>query len=296
MKYFDTSIRTLFIVCTLIFIGTFARKMTDTFTIAAISSNRPFQRTYQTRLLTQEEERELDLALSQPYHYFGWGGQVYVFFSADGKYVIKFFKQRLFRPSWLLNTLPLPKCLHRYRFKRNWKRQDKLKRDFFSYKASFEELQEQTALLYCHLHRTHHLNRRFELIDRLNIHHFLNLDHFDFIVQRKAERVQECFNRLNGDVEGMREVFREILSLTNQCITKGFYNRDPFIPNNCGFVEGRAIQIDVGRFLKKETIRTAGGHIDEFLRITTPFEQWITAHYPHLLPIYQEQLQEICQQ
>ncbi len=295
MKLFDKLFRICLMVFSLTFTAQFSKKKTDTFTIQAISSNRPYQERFQTHELTNIEQDHLETALSQPYRYFGWGGQAYVFFSSDDKYVIKFFKQRLFRPSWLLNHLPLPKIFHKYRFKKNWKRLDKLTRDFFSYQACFDELQDETALLYCHLNKSSHLKKKIEIVDRIGIHHFLDLDDFDFIVQRRAERVCERIPRLleAEDFDGIKKTFQQILTLTNSCINKGFYNRDPYIPNNCGLLENRAIQIDVGRFIKKESIQTEEGQKAEFLRITAPFTQWIHSNFPELLPLYQEQLRKV---
>ena len=53
--------------------------------------------------------KKSDRALSQNYTYFGCGGQAYVFFSEDGKYALKFFKQRHFREPTHLNYIPFIK-------------------------------------------------------------------------------------------------------------------------------------------------------------------------------------------
>ncbi len=286
---FNSICRVIMIGCGAIFLGKFAQNQTDTFTIRAITSDRSHYVRFETHPLNVEEQKELEQALSQPYYYYGWGGQVYVFFSEDGKYTLKFLKQRLFRRPWLLNHLPLPKLLHRFRDKRNWKRKDKFERDFFSYKVSFDEMQKESGLLYCHLNQTHDLNNTLEIIDRLGIHHFLELDRFDFLLQRKAERVVERLKRLESDPEALQETFREILTLTKRCIDKGYYNRDPFIPHNCGFVGNQAIQIDVGRFLKRPYIQTEEGQKKELARILIPFEEWLMCHYPHLTPFFREE-------
>ena len=239
------------------------------------------------RELTKAETVELSAALSQPYYYQCRGGQVFVFFSADGKYVMKFFRQRLFRPSWLLNHDPLPKILHLYRNKCNWKRQDELKRDFLSYKTCFEELHDESALLYCHLNHTSDIKRRLEIIDPLKIHHFIQLDQFDFIVQRRAKRI---FDWIAEEPVDVAEGFSQILTLIDTYIKKGFNNRDPFIPNNCGLFENRAILIDVGAMVKNDFLKTEEGHKAEFKRITDKFALWLEANYPEHLPAFHEVL------
>ncbi|NGX39056.1 MAG: hypothetical protein KR126chlam1_00376 [Chlamydiae bacterium] len=272
----------------------FCQKQTDHFTILGISSNREYNPQFATRSLSIQEGLELDKALSQPYTYFGCGGQAFAFFSEDGEYVIKFFKQRLFRRSFLLNTLPLPKILHRYREKRNWKRDDKLERDFFSYKTAFDELQEETRVLYSHLNPTYHLKKKLEIIDRLGIHHFLNLDQFDFIVQRRAVRVYDHIEALmqNQKEKEAKEAIRRVFHLISTRAKKGYRDRDPNVRTNCGFIGDQAIKIDVGRFVISPEMASPEGHDEEILRITAPFKEWVNTHYPQLIPSYEEGLEE----
>lgn len=276
------------------FIGQFCQKKTDHLTILGISSNRPYDPLFATRNLTTEEEREVCLALHQPYTYYGCGGQAFAFFSEDGRYVIKFFKQRLFNRSWLLNAIPLPPFLHRFRFKRNWKRDDKLFRDFSSYKTAFEELPHETGMLYVHLNKTEHLHTQLEIIDRLHIHHKLDLDQFDFIIQKRAERVEERIARFmnNNDFQGAREAIHQIFHLISYRMQRGYHDRDPNILTNCGFLEDHAIKIDVGRIVYKEEVKDRELHNAELLRIATPFKHWVNAIYPTLAPVLEEELNE----
>lgn len=294
MNPFDRLVRVLFIATALFFTGEFCKKQTDTFTMGAISSNRPYSPTFATRPLLPEENAEVEKALSQPYVYFGCGGQAYALFSADGQYVVKFFKQRLFRPPHLLNLLPLPKFLHRYRDRRNWKRLDKLQRDFFSYKVSFDQLQTQTGVIYTHLNRTQELGT-LEVIDRLGIHHRLDLDRFDFLVQRMAERTYDRIDRLmqDGDIEAAKRSIRSIFELISTRAKMGYRDRDPNIRTNCGFIGERAVKIDVGRFVISEEMRTKEGHNDELQRIAAPFGEWIEKTHPELHASYHIHLEEV---
>lgn len=294
MRWIDRLFIFCFFFASCIFIAKFCEKQTDTFTLMGITSNRPYDSTFDTKKLTNDEQNELRKAISQPYTYFGRGGQAYVFFSEDGKYVIKFFKQRLFKPSKLLNILPLPKLLHRFRYKRNWKRQDKLKRDFFSYKVSFDELKEQTGIIYSHLNKTHHLKKKLTITDRLHIKHVLDLDMFDFIVQKRAEPVYDHMNKLMAahDLQSAHNALKSIFSLISIRCEKGFRDRDPNIRTNCGFIENRAIKIDVGRFVKNEAMQTKECHNEELVRICSPFEEWIKANHPQLLQGFQKHFKE----
>lgn len=267
----------------------FCYKKTDGFSIRAISSNRPFEKTYETRPLSPHEEKELAPALDQPYSYFGCGGQAFAFFSADGDYVIKFFKQRLFRPPHLLNALPLPSILHRYREKRNFARSDKLARDFFSYRVAFDELKQETGLLYTHLNSTNHLKKKLKITDKLGIVHILDLDRFDFIVQRRALRVYDYIERCKSR-EMASEAFVSVFDLIKRRACKGYRDRDPNVRTNCGFIGKDAVKIDVGRFVPSMQMQEEWQ--EELKRIVAPFEDWIQETHPKLLPLYREKLME----
>lgn len=286
MKHFNFLCKLCIYVASLIFIARFAVKKTDGFSILAISSDRPFEERFITRAPSFEEQTLLETAFNQPYHYFGCGGQAFAFFSQDGNYVIKFFKQRLFRPSYVLNAIPLPKFLHRFRNKRNWKRRDKLERDFFSYKVAYEQLQEQTGIIYSHLQKTTHLQKRIEVIDRLGIHHFLNLDQFDFVVQKRAERVYDKIDSLmrTGMLQEAEQGISEVFQLIITRAKLGFRDRDPNIRTNCGFIGAKAVKIDVGRFVVSEQIKTPEGIKEEVTVIIQPFRNWLEKAYPELMP------------
>jgi len=281
-------------IAAVVFISFFSRKQTDRFTILGISSNRPYKEDDSIRALLPEESVELTLALSQPYSYFRRGAQTYVFLSADGNYVVKFFEQRIYKRSKLLNLVPLPKFLHRYRDKRNFKRDDKLKRDFFSYKTAFEKLQHLSGLLYVHLHRTDDLNIALEMTDSIGIKHTVELDKFDFIVQKRADTVHGRINRLieSGEIEKAKEAIASVFSLISERAKMGLRDRDPDIATNCGFLKDKAIKIDVGRFVLCEEMKTSTGHNNELLKITAPFGDWIEEKHPTLAPYFYEKRRE----
>jgi len=293
-KFYNVAFRTCALIFAACFISKFALNCTDAFTISAISSKRPYNPNNEAHPLTPEEQKELNTALSQRYFYFGCGGQAYAFFSEDGKYVVKFFKQRLFQPSWLLNHLPLPPFLHRYRAKRNFARLDKLRRDFFSYRISFEELKPLTGIIYCHLNPSNNLLQKLEISDPLQIHHHLNLDDFDFVVQKRAEKVYDQIDKwvAEGDLEAAKRGIGAVFDLISDRALLGYRDRDPNIRTNCGFIGDRAVKIDVGRFVKEESMKTAKRHNEDLIRITAPFEQWIRDHHPQLIDSFEKQMQE----
>ncbi len=262
----------------------FCEKETDTFTIGAISSNRPFEPAWQTHPLSSNEKRELEHALSQKYRYFGKGGQCYAFFSEDGNYVIKFFKQRVYKiPLWH-HLIPIPYVFDRYKEKKKLKRLDKIQRDFFSYKVAFEDLQQITGLLYVHLNPTQDLKRSVTIIDLLNIEHHLDLDKFDFIVQRRADMIYPTLTRLIGeqDRDHARRIIDQVVELILYRCHKGYEDWDPNVRTNCGLLNDRVIKIDVGRFIENEQMKSKQMCSSELVRITTPFKEWLNNQDPDL--------------
>lgn len=295
MKHFDFFFKVCFLTAALLFITRFSQQQTDNFTLLGILPNHPYDSNYETTPLDVEEKKTLFHALDQSYTYLRKGGQAYAFISEDGNYVIKFFKQRLYQTSTLLNFLPLPKFLYHYRYKHNFKRKDKLRRDFFSYKIAFEELKEETGILYAHLNPTDHLKKTLEIVDKIGIHHSLDLDQIDFIVQKQADSPYWAIDQMirQGHMQQAKIAIGHILDLISSRAKKGFYDRDPDIETNCGLLQNRAIKIDVGSFVRNPMMETKKGHNEEILRVTAPFEKWIQDFHPELMLPFKQQLNEV---
>ena len=267
-----------------IFLGKFCLKQTDGFTIAAVLSSRPFNAAWEPRPLTGEEQKQVQGALDQKYRYFGRGGQSYIFFSEDGNFALKLFKQEKFTlPLWM-RLFHIPYLLDRYRNKKIWSREDKLLRDFSSYKIAFDELQEETGVVYVHLNKTESWKKNLTLIDRLNISHKIDLGTLDFILQRRAELVYDKIDRLmrEKNEQEARECVSQIVDLIVTRCQKGYHDRDPNIRTNCGFLGSHAIKIDVGRFVKNPEMQKQEVMKSELIRITAPFKDWLHDKYPAL--------------
>lgn len=269
-----------------------AEKKTDGFTELAIHSERDYDIAWETRPLTENEQVEFDLATSQKYRYFGCGGQAFALFSEDGKYVIKFFKQRVYRVPFLLKLIPLPWPLKRYQVKRHWKKSDKLYRDFMSYKMAFEELQDLTGLIYIHLNTTQRINRQLMITDKLGQPHLINLDEVDFVLQKRAEMVHDRINTLmrQGAHKEAEEAITSVLNLVIERAKRGLLDRDPNVRTNCGFIDKQAIKVDVGRFTRDQKAKDPNFFHADLLKIAAPFKTWIAAHHPTLLNHFEKEL------
>jgi len=280
--------RWIFFIILFVCVGHFCRKQTDDFTLLAIRSHRPYDSSWETA----PPSSEVRAALNQPYTYYGKGGQSFIFFSQDGKFVLKFFKQKVFTYPAYLEYFPIPFVIDKYKAKKRWKRQDKLLRDFSSYKASFEELQEETGVLFAHLNKTSYFQQSLTIVDKLGIAHSLSLDEVDFVLQKRAVLVYDKIQQLmeSGKEEEAKQAISSVFSLIHKRCQKGFHDRDPNIRTNCGFLEDKAIKIDVGRFVKSPSMQSREVYSRELIRITAPFKEWISETHPSLLPFFDAEL------
>ena len=292
-NFFITVLKTAGLLVGILLVKEFCLKETHGFSLSAIRSDRPFNPEWETHPLTSIEQEELAKAIKQPYYSFGSaGGQSFVFFSEDQQYVIKFFKQRFFNvPLWIRIT-PLPTIFKPYRDKKTFNRMQKLRRDFASYKMAFDHLQSETGLIYVHLNRTDNLNKTLAILDPLNIEHKINLDEYDFIIQKKAEPIYDRIGRtmFNGQRDEAMKAISSTLDLLIAYSSKGFFDRDPNIRTNCGLLGDSPVLIDIGKIMRDERMASPLQYQQTVREICEPFTDWLQSAYPELVPYLKNEL------
>jgi hypothetical protein len=220
---------------------------------------------------------ELDLALSQPYTHLGNGGQCFAFLSADGNYVIKFIKKKAFDlPRW---AAYLPAFIVQNKIA---KREAKRNKVFSAFTLSYDNLRDETGLLYVHVNQTH--DQKI-----LNVEgNAIPLDDVSFVVQRRADLAFHRIDALmgSGNVEGAKEAIFQLLQLNLELYQKGFRNRDANFRSNCGFDGDKAILIDVGRIVPSDTVDIE----KEIRRITPRFHRYLEQRHPELVPYFEQQV------
>ncbi|HNA61863.1 MAG TPA: hypothetical protein PKW79_02165 [Rhabdochlamydiaceae bacterium] len=259
----------LFAVC---FYGVakFCKKQTGSFTLSRISSQLKPEPRWDTLPLPPGELADLRQILNQPYTYLNKGAQSFVFASQDGNYVIKFFRHHhMSAPLWL-----------RWNQKTVTKRHGKLYKDFDSYKLAFDNLREETGLLYLHLNKTTHLQQTLDLVDKLGIHHKVPLDQFEFLIQKRAKLVYPALQELmeKGQIEQAKEALTNIVQFLVHRSQMGIFDKDPDLNSNFGLIGTQVIQIDIGRFKHQKPQLNK----DEITRITDNLHQWLMIKYPQL--------------
>ncbi len=279
-------------------LSSFCKEQTGGFTIANISSNLPFHPEWEMPPLTPDETGEVHAALGQKYHYLFSGGQAVVFMSEDQQYVIKFFDQSRFKPRFLVRYLP-NFCFNAKKLaKRQWKRSNKMQRDFNSYKIAMEELKQETGLMYVHLNQTASVLKPFTLVDQLNIAHEIDLNRFEFVLQKRADLVYPHLESLcaRGEKLAAKEALQSLLELFTTRCAKGIEDSIPDLDKNFGFIGTKAVQIDTGRFTKQHLVsryrdrRKAA--LQEPLEVKYPlikdsFKAWLGNLDPELLEYFE---------
>lgn len=188
------------------------------------------------------EQQQIKTILGSRFTFLGEGAQAFAFESADGKYVLKFFKMRRFSPS-TADYL----CPHVVR-----RRLKNLRWVFNGYKIAYDHFQKDTGVVFIHLAKTDYLKQSALLVDDTGKEHLIDLDKTEFVLQEKAELLFDRLAKLNqsGDQQGAQQAITAVLELVKRRIDKGYADRDKGVTNNYGFVGDRPIQLDIGRLYR----------------------------------------------
>ncbi len=265
---------------------------TDAFTIERIHSALTYHQEWDTPLPSGAEKKALQSLLQKPFYYLGSGGQCYAFASEDGQTVIKFFKHKLRFPWNSFYSLSLPGPLEAIRSRKLAKIIMKLNRDFTSYKLAYEKLQPETGILYVHLNKTQGLNQTVMIHDKLNIAHEIDLDQIEFIVQKKAELAYSYLESLvkQGDLTQLQASIDSLIDVIISRCQKGIFDEDAKIHRNFGFIDGKAVVIDVGRFRQDPSRLSPEVYRQDVKTITRSLRTWIDQNCPELIPWFDKKL------
>jgi hypothetical protein len=215
--------------------------------------------------------------LSQKFSYHGRGLQSFAFVSEDGKYVLKLFQNRYWwRLFWLQFTPFKQKRLYN---------QTKWAKTFQSYQIAYNDLKDETGLCYLHPAKSSDCPQ-VTLIDPLGIHHPIDLNKHGFALQKRAEMAYPFLARCarQQDLRKASDAFTSLFSLIQRKMEKGIADHDPLIRTNFGFVDGRAIEVDIGPFSYDESLKDPK-------RQKTILNHTLVSLHPTLLPAYYEALE-----
>jgi hypothetical protein len=282
----------LFLLIPLIIWGVerFCHERTGGFTLWRVSSHLSPHQHWKTSALSEEEKTKVATLLEQPFSYYGKGAQAFVFLSQDGQFVLKLFRHYRMRPPvW---SYLLPALFSKEKTKR---REMLLYLDFTSYALAFEQLREETGLLFVHLNKTEDLHQTLTLIDKIGIRHQIDLDQMEFLVQKRASLVPDTLQAMmeHKEINGAKAAIDELLSLLIARSKKGIFDKDPDLVTNFGFHQGKAMQIDVGRFRRDDARKEESVYKEDLIRATDPFKQWLKGKYPILAEYLDEKMHQL---
>lgn len=215
--------------------------------------------------------------LSQPFHYLGKGAQSFVFESADGTTVLKFYRypSHLRRFPWAHH--PFGYCFSSSRLLIKEHNLRRLKLSFHSFFLAAEPLKDETAVLYVHLQPTSHLQHRVELIDRIGVHYNLPLDTVAFIVQKKGTPFFSAFQQqfLQGDDQKCQQMIDALIEVIVRRCRYNITDLDNMANDNYGWLDDQAIHLDIGRFQEKEMLECPAEIRKEVVRVTAPLLDYL---------------------
>ncbi len=273
-----------------ILIARFCHHQTKGFALSKISGNFPLENPSLENQLTLPPTAVCKF--DQKFRFLGRGAQSFVFVSEDNQIILKLFNNRYQKKISFLSFLCNLPLIKNWALKQKELFEKKLENSFTSYQLAFDEMADQTALLYLHLNPTSDLPHKLTLVDPLNISHQIDPNQFAFLFQKKVEMVYPSLqNWITSGKEEMAK--RAIASLIQLFIWKwehSIEDNDPLIRTNYGFLDTQAIQIDVGPLSKRDELEEKTLFKQEIARIMSSLKNWLAGNAPQLLSYLDQEL------
>ena len=257
------------------------------FALKKIHSNHPYNPKWDI-----ENSTELNILvekiLNQPFFYLGSGNSCYAFVSKDEKYVLKFLKQkRMDSQNWKNILL----------FKKNEiQRKNQVREDSFtSYKIAYEELKNETGLIFLHLNKTNNLKKKVAITNQKGQIYQLNIDDMEFFIQKKASIGYSSIETLikTERIDNAMDNIYSLLSFIVKRGKMGIADDDMQFFKNFGFIGDQPIEVDIGEFRKNPMQKNPDVIKKEILEVSKQLIVWISEHHPILLPQVETQIQKV---
>lgn len=222
----------------------------------------------------------LEEVLRQPFFYLNHGAQMIAFESKDQKFVIKFFNpRRHMRQNWHQHWEGWKKYLsYSWLTEAYFKKRERLCALFKSYDDAFCYLRKESGLIFVQLDLKKPLDKMVLLQDRDKKNHPVNLRNLPFVLQKKAQLIPAYLSSLlnKGEIQKAKDAIKEVERLFLGRSQKGFSDPHQSFSTNFGFVDGHAVQIDLGKLTPCQ---------DKKLSLEAPLlhlKEWVMATYPQL--------------
>jgi hypothetical protein len=252
--------------------------LNEGFSLSKIQGEKTFSARWEVEEPPLEEIRKL---LDQHFYYLDRGSQCYVFESEDKQLVLKFFRHSRYRLPKLTQLFTFPAFLHEILQKKREAKEQKLDSLYQSCKIAFEELHEESGILFLHLNPTKHLCKQVILHDKLKRVHRLNIDDYAFVIQKYGEQVYPYLTRLleRAKKKEAKEALESLVAILSSRLEKGITDHDAVIPKNAGFLRNQAFFLDIGEFEKK----SCENPYLEIQKATDGLRRWLNEQDPELV-------------
>lgn len=208
---------------------------------------------------------EVVQALAQPYRYFSRGKQCFVFESADGNFVLKFFNA----PYLYLSGNSSKRKLRRQCFKE-------------SYPLAWRLWPEETGILYVHVGAAENPFPHVMCFTYAGQPFELDLTDTAFVLQKKGVSLEKALPQVfaREGTEGINRVIDHWFAWIALRFQEHVADLDSDVIHNFGLSEGRLLHLDPGRIQRGE---------EDLERATRQFKMWIRDHFPESLPHFEAQ-------
>lgn len=279
-------------------IGRFCHRQTDG--LATHKMRKAFEKNTFHPIPSAHHSKDTELVhtiLQQPLTYIGRGGQCFAFSTPDNNYVVKILKYNNNYPQIWFQLFPFPFSLENYRQSVLSKKKKKLEGEYNSYQIAFQELAEETGLIYSHFDSGSLTETtKIHIIDKLNIHHKLPADALQFFIQKKGTPLYPEFLRLlnEGKIEEAQKALDEISSYLVKRCQKKITDNDDGIWRNFAFSQGIPFQIDIGQFRYNPNLISEESFKKDILYFTKDFRNWLEKISPALAEHFTHSIETNC--
>ncbi len=264
-------------------------KRTKGFCLKKINSTYAYQPEWDTGPPTPTQQTLLKELSKQTFSYLGSGKECYAFSSEDGKYVLKFFKQKHMKNTHILKNVPF----FREKIDKKTTRRHTLRtKTFTSYLLSYHTLPEETGVVYLHLTPSKDLNLNYHFRDHKKRPFSLPLDEMEFLIQKKAipsfDKIHQLMQK--QQIRETELALDSIMQLIQKRRAKNIADHDLNCEKNLGFIGLQAIEIDLGEFTLASTLPTLK---EEVFEATKDLSTFLQIHYPPLAAYLTKQIENL---
>ncbi len=246
--------------------------------------------------ISPHHDRFFYVVTQQQLNWLGRGAQAYAFETGDGKFVVKFFQIGRIKEDDVEKGF-IGELFSKESKEKRKQRLEHRREIFSSSKMCYEELPEETGIIYVHLNRTEDKIKGIKLVDRYGQSHRIRGDDACFVVQKKAKYLIQTISAHmdNGEFEAACARIDQIINLLYSVARKGFTDGDDALirNNNIGFAEDKAIYIDTGHITRAPNINVRERMKYEFDVRLKPLENWLNVMYPKLAQYYSQKQIEV---